>query len=77
MIFGLMPVEAVFFSQIGHHAHLVRRRVARNAADRLQADHGGDVTCLLVRDRVAINPEGEIGIGAIDSLARFAVDEAV
>ncbi len=67
-------VETVSCGQIGHQVHLRRRRIAGNAADGLQADDRRDVTVMLVPVRVAIDPQGEFGIGSIDRLGGIVVE---
>ena len=57
--------------------HLLCRRIAGNAADGLQADDGGHVSVGLVRNRIAVDPEGEIGIGAVDVIGQVRFEKRV
>ena len=59
-------VEAVSFRKIGDHFHLFGRDVAADAAHGLQADVGDCIARRLVSDDLAVDPQREIGIGAVD-----------
>ena len=58
-------VKAILLGKVSHHIDLRRCCIARNAANRLQADVDDRVTGLFVGLHVLIEPDREIGITAI------------
>ena len=63
-------VKAVFFGQVSHDINLGRCGVARNAANRFQADVDDGIASLLVRLYILIEPDGKIGISAVGFYVR-------
>jgi hypothetical protein len=59
-------VKAVFLGKVGHQVDLRRGGIARNAANRLQADIDDGIAGLLVRLHILVEPDREIGIAAVD-----------
>jgi hypothetical protein len=64
-------VIGVAFGEVGNDFHLKIRRIARRAADRLQADGDGGMARLLVRVQVYLRPLGKIGLGGLGGLERL------
>ena len=61
-------VKAVFAAEIGHHPHLFTAGITGDPADRLEADRGDHVAGLLMRGAVAIDPQREVRVRAIERI---------
>ncbi len=67
-------VEAVALGEIGHEVHLLGGDVAGISPDRLEADVDDRIAGRLVRDGLAIDPQREIRVRAVDLFGQAGLE---